>query len=171
MNAGNVLLTAVATSGLESVVLPGVPVHVGVGTAFEGWQYDTFDSTQRANPDVSSLSANPDLDRLNNWGEWVFGTHPLLFGTVPIWIERSTDPSDGQTYYEVTFQRSVFATGVRFDVEESDGLTGWSSADASLMAWSTEPHGKVEWVTYRSRAPLTTGAVPKKFFRVIASTP
>jgi surface-anchored protein len=53
-----------------------------VGTTAR-WQGESFEAVQLADPEISSLAADPDGDDIPNVLEYAFGTKPLHGGPVP----------------------------------------------------------------------------------------
>lgn len=159
---GNYAITAVATSNEGGArTSPGVPVLVGVASGFEGWQLANFDAAELADFDTSSAGANPDLDRLSNAGEFGFGGLPLTFDAAVVSTEILTDASTGSSHLSFTYWRSIFATDVTFRIEESEALSNWRPAAASVVELLVVPDGDFERVTIFDTEPMGAAGARK----------
>ena len=88
------------------------------------WQDESFDAVQLADPDVSSLAADPDTDGIPNVLEYAFGTGPLGMPVFALVNEG------GILYQTLTYPRRRGGSRVLPEIYQpwfSDNLDGsWS---------------------------------------------
>jgi hypothetical protein len=107
---------------------------------------------------ISNDQGDDDGDGVVNFVEYAMGTPPRSPSTHG--LPRPTTVRDGgEDFPAITFQMSLLATDVTFEVESSTDLATWITNDAVRMV-SMTPIGNGETATsiWRSTAPLTRGA-------------
>lgn len=147
-----------------------------VGTTAR-WQSESFDAAQLADPEISSLAADPDGDGIGNILEYAFGTAPLQGGPVPsaegLGMPVFSLVNVGGTLYQtITYPRRRAGSRLMPEIYEplfADTLDGtWSSSGATTTA-SDFPAEQAAlnavWEKVTSRRPVPEGQT-KGFSRV-----
>jgi hypothetical protein len=149
---------------------PSAPITLifAVGTTAR-WQGESFDASQLADPNVSSLAADPDGDGISNLLEYAFGTRPLEGGAIPE-VRGLGMPAfslvneNGNLYQTLIYPRRRALSRTMPEVYQalfSAAPVGpWS--DASVITTATdfpEPQAALngQWEVVTSRRPLPVG--------------
>lgn len=141
------------------------------------WQGESFDAVQLADPDVSSLAADPDTDGIPNVLEYAFGTEPLQGGPIPtangLGMPVFSLVKEGGTLYQtLTYPRRRAGSRVLPETYQpwfSDNLDGtWSTVGVTTTAGDF-PTGQsalnAVWEKVTSRRPALE-ADAKGFARI-----
>lgn len=147
-----------------------------VGTTAR-WQGESFDAAQLADPEISSLAADPDGDGSKNILEYAFGTQPLLGSSVPAAAGLgmpilSLVNEGGILYQTLTHPRRRAGSRLLPEIYQplfSENLDGtWSSAGVTTTA-SNFPAEQAAlnavWEKVTSRRPVPEGST-KGFARI-----
>jgi hypothetical protein len=115
-------------------------------------------------------TADPDGDRLINFGEYAFGTPPR-FASTPV-VETFRYAESGSEYLALRYRRRSGATDVSFRAQYSTDLVTWR--DNSQGAYTVEVSAVadeegLELVTVRSAVSLASA--PAQFLRIHAFDP
>jgi len=147
-----------------------------VGTTAR-WQGESFEAVQLADPEISSLAADPDGDDIPNVLEYAFGTEPLRGGPVPaaagLGMPVFSLVNEGGTLYQtITYPRRRAGSRLLPEIYQplfSENLDGTWSSTAVTTAASDFPAEQaalnVVWEKVTSRHPVPEGAT-KGFARV-----
>lgn len=147
-----------------------------VGTTAR-WQGESFDAVQLADPEISSLAADPDGDDIPNVLEYAFGTEPSNGGAVPAAVGLgmpvfSLVNEGGTLYQTVTYPRRRVGSRLLPEIYQprfSEALDGtWSSAGVTTTANDFPAEQSVlngVWEKVTSRRTVPDGAT-KGFARV-----
>jgi hypothetical protein len=129
-----------------------------VSVGFAEWQASNF-AGGSANPDAAP-EADPDGDRLNNAGEYAFGTDPNVAevprgGMIPSIAMIGLD-----RFLRVTIPKNPSASDASVTVEASDEVApgNWSAADLIIET------NTATLLQVRDNVPLSSAA--RRFFRV-----
>ncbi len=122
------LIVAAQDAGLGGVYPLGqttMNVSIEVAGAFASWQLQHFGE----NPGASgSHAADPDADGLPNLLEYALGLDPRA--PDPAGIVAQLAQVNGQPHLRISVARDPAASDVELSAELSDGMSGWSAADA-----------------------------------------
>jgi hypothetical protein len=100
----------------------------GLGAApKEGWKQQKFGS-DASNAAISGDDADPDKDGVVNLLEYAFGSDPVN-GRDEALPKPSMTVVDGKPVLGITFQRSLSATDVRYQVEYSSDQVTWTAGN------------------------------------------
>jgi hypothetical protein len=150
---------------LDSVsILPQPP-------SFSQWKALYFTAGQQADPSISGWTADPDKDGVPNGLEYFFHTNPTSdpASDAAQFPQVGLSSSGGSTYLTFTYRRLLGWTGNQAVVAVSDDLTTWDNSQTQIEqvgAPARSGDGATEIVTVRLKTPITTGPIPKKFFRL-----
>jgi len=106
---------------------------------------------------VSNDDADKDGDGITSFGEYGFGTLPSVPdpGALPT---PSIIEVGGQDYLAITFQKSLLATDVVFQVQSTESLVTWTDGAAVVFVSETaNPDGQTATVVWRSATPIEPG--------------
>ena len=127
---------------------------------YHGWRQDHFTATDLQLPDgsentsVAGSAADPDLDGLNNLGEYAFGQDPQLpQGSLTTPGFTTAGPG---TFATITFQRRRQALDLNYTVQFSSNLSSWE-ATTFLTGTPTDLGHGMELVTFRDPMPAASG--------------
>ena len=127
---------ALATSWRASVPggTPGQGESIIDGADYAAWRSTVFSAAELADAMISGDMADSDADGLPVFMEFAVGGSPTdpEFG---LGLEISSD--GGET--RLTYARSLSATGLVFEIEHSETLTGWQNADAAFTPLENLP--------------------------------
>jgi hypothetical protein len=129
----------------------------GLGAApKEAWKQQKFGSNSN-NTAVSGDLADPDGDGVNNLLEYAFGTDPVNGRDLSL-PKPSLTIVDGSPRLTITFQRSLSATDLRYQVEYSIDQQNWTVGNS--YAYDDEVTSTAETMeTARSGSPVQTISV------------
>lgn len=161
---------------------PGDPFTVifAVGTVAR-WQAGWFDAAELDDPAISGLFADADGDKLPNFIEYAFGTHPRLGGAVPLadglgLPSFSLVEENGTVYQTLTYPRRRAGERLDPDIyrpEFADSPAGpWSDGGVSTTATDFPPSQdalNADWELVTSRRPVPSG--DSSGFARVAVTP
>ena len=99
------------------------------------WLHDHFNPSEIADPDVSSLQADPDGDSIPNGLEYAFGLPPTVADAIPWHYEVVSGFSGDRQQLTIEFDRAPRAP---IHVQASDDLRQWTSIQI-LTAGSASP--------------------------------
>jgi hypothetical protein len=112
--------------------------HVAKGTVtiraqgtFALWQAAKFLPGELSNTNVSGLTADPDLDGVNNRLEYLLGLNPKLRNTATNGLPRA---SISNGVFRLTYTRFKTASDFSLSVETSADLQNWTPASPSRVA-------------------------------------
>jgi hypothetical protein len=136
------------------------------------WQTNRFTTVELATPTISSATADPDADGLNNFTEFALGCEPRVADSATA-LTSALQNLDGMNYLTLTFRRRAPALDLAYAVQSTSELAGtpvWTS-DALLLGAATPNGDGTETVTYRDVTAVNTHA-PRRFLRVqVTRTP
>jgi hypothetical protein len=147
-----------------------------VGTTAR-WQGESFAASQLADPNVSSLAADPDGDGIPNLLEYAFGTRPLEGGPIPeaagLGMPVFSLVNDGGTLYQtLTYPRRRAGSRLEPEVYQpvfsGSPATGWSDSEVTTTAADfplTQAALNARWEMATSRRPVPEGEI-RGFARV-----
>jgi len=142
--------------------IEGLPPYA----TYPDWRLAKFASGNSAN---GLSNANPDGDRLDNLGEWAFGTNPLLpDGAKAATILQLVIPANGSFRFSHPRLQAHAGAGLHYSYRLSENLTAWSPAtvlEESAVPIPSEPG--YEMVTF-SIAPSQVSGKKKLFVQVVA---
>jgi len=125
-----------------TAVAPPHPVDI--------WRASHFDAAQLADAAISGDTADPDGDGLPNLLEYALGTAPLVAThEVPLALDRTSSPPHALS---LTFHR-IASAGIRYEVEASSDLSGWTTIWSSSGAQNIEGPVTVVDTVDLARAP------------------
>ncbi|MCS7062446.1 MAG: PQQ-dependent sugar dehydrogenase [Methylacidiphilales bacterium] len=162
---GTFTLTARATDAQEGIAVSS-PITVIRRTPYNQWRFNTFNSAQANDSQVSGPSADPDQDGFPNLIEYASATLPQDASQIPI-LTPTMVMQSGQSYYAVSYTRSISATDVTITPEiTSDLINGpWLSGPNHLTTVSTVNNGNgTETITVRDVTPSSSNG--RRFFRL-----
>jgi len=106
---------------------------------------------------ISNDHGDGDGDGIVNFAEYGMGTRPRVpdSGVLP----RSKSVRDGgEDFLAITFQKSLLASDVTFEVQISSDLANWIAGDAVTNVSETpDGNGETATATWRSTAPMISG--------------
>jgi hypothetical protein len=137
------------------------------GTPYEAWAQNIFTSTEIANPQISGLAADPDLDGAVNLVEFAFNTNPkaanpeknfsaktAASGNVSLQFNRRTGGLGTFVNYEVG--------DVRIELLETTDLVTWTAVAGTLNG-TVQPNGDAITEQVSLTLPTTASA---RFFQL-----
>lgn len=111
---------------------------------YDRWRLTAFAGAPELDPQLTTPTADPDNDGLNNYSESVFGTPPLSGSNGPA---PAVAVVGGQV--ELTFPKLPSAGGVPIVIQSSSSLSGWSTAIGARCVRTTESaDGSQRWETW-----------------------
>lgn len=144
---------------------------------FSSWAASRFTPAQLADPNVSGLTANPDGDDLDNFGEYSFGGDPWVAdgsaAELSAEVVETLDPGSGQLrkYIEILHNRRAAPSDVTYTLQESSTFGSWPAVPGSqIEERSVMPAGEgglLERVRLRVLVPVNGQTT--KSFRVYAT--
>lgn len=100
--------------------------------AFGDWVIGYFDEAQATDPEITSLSADPDGDGISNGLEYLFGSSPAdVDASLPISISQTT--TDGII---AAFPLNPLASSVAWQHETSSDLKTWEQGESTAIRQS-----------------------------------
>lgn len=133
---------------------------------YQAWRIAHFGND--TSPDGLS-TANPDSDKLDNFGEWAFGTDPQLADDAraasSLLLAR---PSTGEFRFTHRRLRAHALAGIHYTYRTSDDLAEWAEVPALEETVTLSPDPAYETVTL-SLDPALLGAGTRLFLTVHAS--
>jgi hypothetical protein len=114
-----------------------------------------------------------DGDSLDNLLEYAFGGNPLVPDIAQAGPLSNMQAVAGHPYLTLTFLRRQPPATLNYQLQESDGLLGWSSInpDLRLVAPPTDLGNGMERVTVRGEHPLDAPEAPAQSFMRIGVEP
>lgn len=148
-----------------SNTLNGSPCQELLCPSFEDWQNSEFSSAQLADANVSSLTADPDGDGMDNLMEYSQGTSPLVADELSEVITAGLVEDAGDFYLAITFKRLLCQDHLSYLPEVSTNLQDWEGVPLSMSEISAvDNNDGTETVTVRSN--VLYGSVAKEFIRL-----
>lgn len=147
-----------------------------VGTTAR-WQGESFDAAQLDDPEISSLTADPDSDGLPNLLEYAFGTDPIKGGAIPtadgLGMPVFSLVNEGGTLHQtLTYPRRRAGSRLLPEIYQpwfADTLDGsWTAAGVTTTAANFPPEQaglNAVWEKVTSRRPVPEGRA-KGFARI-----
>jgi hypothetical protein len=127
---------------------PGAPDSTLTPIGYLGWK--------NANG-ISNDQGDGDGDGIVNFAEYAMGTPPRSPNSSAL-PRPMTVRDGGSEFLAITFQKSLLATDVTFEVQSSADLTNWITGDSITMVSETPiGNGETATATWRSTAPMTPG--------------
>ncbi|MFT5853853.1 MAG: hypothetical protein ACI8XO_001094 [Verrucomicrobiales bacterium] len=156
---------ALPESWVTSASIGGNPGSEDVGFTLAAWRVTNFTPAELADPLISGNDADPDGDRLNNFGEFALVSDP----------HNASQRGDLQVrfvggFVELSFRRVVSSELFSTDPEYSTDLVTWIDTTPPIESVSSVtdvPSSTVE--TYRVDLPVDK--IFELFFRVKVSVP
>ena len=126
----------------------------GLGAAPKiAWQQQKF-GANATNPDVAGDLADPDGDGVSNLLEYAFASEPMNGGNAAL-PQPSVANTNGATQLAITFQRSLSATDVQYQVEVSTDLQSWTVGNT--YSYDNEVTSTPDMIeTARTGSPIQT---------------
>ena len=116
---------------------------------------------------ISNDEGDEDGDCIMNFAEYAMGTRPRSpdSGVLP---RPMTVRFGAEDFFAITFQKSLLATDVTFEIQTSTDLVNWITSDAFTMV-SEISNGDDETAvtTWRSPAPITSSKIQYLRVRII----
>ncbi len=139
---------------------------------YTAWQTNRFTTVELATPTISSATADPDADGLNNFTEFALGCEPRVADSATA-LTTALQILEGKNYLTLTFRRRVPVLDLAYIVQSTSELAGtpvWRG-DALQLGAATPNGDGTETVTYRDATESNTNA-PRRFLRVqVTRTP
>lgn len=136
------------------------------------WSKRKFSPAELADPNISSLTADPDRDGLTNLMEYALDTDPLT-ASVPF-SPLTMVTGTGVT---LTFKRLPANIDLRYVVEESDNLQSWETLALSQAGGATTSTGYLHALSIQESSSVPTlvslqipWAVTGNYYRLRIST-
>ena len=113
---------------------------------------------------ITNDQGDGDGDGIVNFAEYGFGTQPKVPDSGA--LARSMSLRDGgEDFFAITFQKSLLASDLTFEVQISNDLVNWIAGDAVTMVTEIpNGGGETATATWRSTAPMTSDK--KQYLRV-----
>jgi regulation of enolase protein 1 (concanavalin A-like superfamily)/fibronectin type 3 domain-containing protein len=149
----------------ESSAVPYNPPSV------DGWRYRYFGTTN--NTGNAADNADPDHDGMCNLIECGTGQLPMSASSAVPAVGRTT--ASGNDYLTLTFIRDTTVTGLQFQVESDDDLSGtWTTFDPlapanQLSVQNNTPSTGLQTITVKDIQPVPPGG--KRFIRLRVTRP
>jgi hypothetical protein len=129
---------------------------------FEGWRYDEFTSSERADPLIGMEDSDADGDGLSNWAEYCYGTNPRV-------ADRATGEavvvsSGGERYMAMSLTRRRDAYDVAWSLRSCENLVNWVDESSVIDGEPVSVGAGLEKITLRTNVKISDGG--KKFFRM-----
>jgi hypothetical protein len=106
---------------------------------------------------VNNDNADKDGDGITSFGEYAFGTLPSVPDPGALPTPSIIEVGD-QGYLAITFQKSLLATDVVFQVQSTESLATWTDGAAVVFVSETpNPDGQTATVVWRSVTPIEPG--------------
>jgi uncharacterized delta-60 repeat protein len=137
---------------------------VTLTASFASWQAKTFTATERANPEISDPTADPDGDGLGNLLEYAFGFEPKTANSTAQPVVGTVN-LDGAEYLTLAYRRLVpVSPDLTYTPQATGNLAGVWDATPVLLSGPVANGDGTETLTYRDATALT-GAT-KRFLRL-----
>ncbi|NIP96664.1 MAG: lamin tail domain-containing protein [Akkermansiaceae bacterium] len=128
------------------------------------WRSAFFTEAELADPAISGVYADADLDGLANALEYLLGSDLRDGGSRRQPLAEGIRVDDG-IYFELSFTLRDGVTEFAADLEQSHDLLSWSDASDALTLINTTPNGDgTRTLTYRGNNPITPEST--LFFRL-----
>ena len=136
---------------------PGGQPGLDDRVTLDSWKASNFDAAQLADPGVSGDLADPDLDGLTNFVEFVLAGDPLVADRHR-GVEVRLVEVDGKDHLAIVFRRWLAAEELTTTVQSSaDGIT-WMDAAVAIESISLGGDG-TQTEVWRSTDPVTSALV------------
>ena len=122
-----------------SAIPGGMPGGSVPQQSFDQWRALFWSGSDATNNLVSGPTADPDGDEVGNFLEFAFGLLPFQASVPPavqVWVEEF----DGESHLAIRIRRSPAAANATFLWEQSEDLSNWSSAAATLDLILSQSH-------------------------------
>ena len=136
---------------------PGGQPGLDDRVTLDSWKASNFDAAQLADPGVSGDLADPDLDGLTNFVEFMLAGDPLVADRHR-GVEVRLVEVDGKDHLAIVFRRWLAAEELTTTVQSSaDGIT-WMDAAVAIESISLGGDG-TQTEVWRSTDPVTSASV------------
>jgi hypothetical protein len=151
-----------------------VAVQLQPPPTFAWWQATHFTDAQRADPNISGWTSDPDHDGIRNGLEYFFNTDPLAgipLSDAAALPQLTITTSGASRYLTLTYRRPIAFTGTPELVGVSDNLLStWDETGSQIEVLSGPTptgDGFTEMLTVRLKAPINQAPIlPRKFLRL-----
>lgn len=152
---------AIADAGVREQYLATSLEFLGK-TAFERWQEQHFTEAELADPEISGDVADASGDGVPNILKYALNLDPREASR-----EGLPEISVEEDFLTFRYTQSSSATDLAFEVEASDDLVSWRSADGEVEVISRVDEGDTWSVTVRDKTPFPESA--RRFMRLRVS--
>lgn len=102
----------------------------------------------------------------------IVATAAAAVASASITSNAQLNPTDGQTYLTVTYQRRTDAPSLTYEIQTTTDLVTWATAGEDVELVTVAPKGgNLEMVTARIHPPIGSPGTPAKFVRVRVKQP
>jgi hypothetical protein len=122
---------------------------------FDAWRFANFTPAERANPNISGETADPDADNLDNLIEYALGLPPKTPGPSP----AAAGKLGG--YLSLTFNKSSTATDITWSAQVTPDLSVWQTAQ--IITNNT--------TTFSARDTVLMSGAGRRFIRLKITRP
>jgi hypothetical protein len=153
----------VAVTGSAQVDFPATPVQL--------WRQTVFNSTQRADPNISGLPAMvPSGAGFTNLVAYALGLNPNTAKATELPTLGNTSTS-GNNYQALKFTRNTAATDIAYAVQASSNLLQWDTISSYRDGTWSQPgfvseSGSTPNINVQVRDSLPVQSAPRRFLRL-----
>jgi glucose/arabinose dehydrogenase len=161
------LATAVADLEAARLIADWISQEVHPFGTYQEWRLAKFGNDTSPEGDAT---ANPDGDKLDNFGEWAFGTNPLLaddsLAATSLLLAR---PASGEFRFTHRRLRAHAFAGIAYTYRISGDLTDWSNATVIEETVTPSPSDPAYETVTLSLAPGHLLGNTRLFLQVLAT--
>jgi len=166
--------TVSGTIGLSASNLGGTgtaALNLSVETPYAIWQSQQFLTSNLANPQISSETADPAGDGIPNLMKYALDLNPFTDGVAGLPVQSIITTGSGN-YLALTFTQVNSATDITYTVQVSNDLQSWNSGPSYTSTTSvvSTPGATTQTVTVQSITPMT-GSAPMQYLRLQVTGP